>query len=90
MSLTLDLLNGLRDEFRRIGELRIGEDTWFEGVKRAAIIKSFEFCLEVYRDDKAANPFFLAPTLRGICEDLIVVAFLQNLPKKVHAPLRYN
>ncbi len=83
MSLTLDLLNGLRDEFRRIGELRIGEgDTWFEGVKRAAIIKSFEFCLEVYTDDETGNPFFLAPTLRGICEDLIAVAFLQYLPEK--------
>jgi hypothetical protein len=78
----LNLLNELNDEFQSVGELRITNDTWFEGVKRAAIVKAFEFCVEVYRDSEATNSFFLAPALRGICEDLIAVTFIQGLPEK--------
>lgn len=44
----IDKLNKLAEEFRRIGELHITEDTWFEGVKRAAIVKTFEFCTLVH------------------------------------------
>ena len=78
----LDLLNALDEEFLQLGKLRITNETWFEGIKRAAIIKTFEFCVEVYKEDKDSRSFFLAPALRGTCEDLIAIAFLQKLPEK--------
>jgi hypothetical protein len=45
MAEMLELLKQLTDDFVGIGHLRITDDTWSEGVKRAAIAKTLEFCL---------------------------------------------
>jgi hypothetical protein len=83
MAEMLDLLKQLTNEFIGLGQLRITDDTWFEGVKRGAITKTFEFCLAVCADREDEHVFFfLAPTLRGIWEDLIAVTFLQRLPER--------
>lgn len=63
-----------------IHSLSIGEfdaDRSFKLTLRAAIAKSFEFATFVLSFD--SDPFFVTATLRGICEDLIVITFLADL-----------
>jgi len=48
---------------------------------KASLVKCYEFNNRI-RDDKRSNDaFFLVPTLRGICEDLIVLNFIKRMPK---------
>jgi hypothetical protein len=49
----------------------------FRCVVRAALVKAFEFAQHARKEH--AEPFFLTATLRGICEDLIVLSFLAPL-----------
>lgn len=46
---------------------------------RAAVVKSWEFASFAHRSPAPANGFYLTATLRGICEDLIVLSFLGTL-----------
>ena len=46
---------------------------------RAALAKSFEFAAMTHGDPPPAHGFFITSTLRGICEDLIVLTFLGGL-----------
>jgi hypothetical protein len=46
---------------------------------RAAAVKSWEFASFTHRTPAPANGFYLTATLRGICEDLIVLSFLDTL-----------
>jgi len=50
----------------------------FVNCLRASLSKSFEFCLEAYKDRTNHIAFFLAPSLRSICEDLVVLSYLAN------------
>lgn len=51
----------------------------FGCVLRSALAKSFEFAAFVHADPPPANGFFVTSTLRGICEDLIVLSFINQL-----------
>jgi hypothetical protein len=46
---------------------------------RAALAKSFEFATLTHSDPSPTHGFFITATLRGICEDLIVLTFLDSL-----------
>lgn len=46
---------------------------------RAAVAKSFEFAAFVHREPSLDHGFFITSTLRGLCEDLIVLSFLTPL-----------
>lgn len=46
---------------------------------RAAVAKSFEFAAVVHRDPPPDHGFFITSTLRGLCEDLIVLSFVEPL-----------
>jgi hypothetical protein len=46
----------------------------FVSCLRASLAKSFEFCLEAYKYRTNHIAFFLVPSLRSICEDLIVLS----------------
>src|SRR6266513_816234 len=46
---------------------------------RASLAKSFEFCLEAYKYRTNHIAFFLVPSLRSICEDLIVLSYLAKM-----------
>jgi hypothetical protein len=46
---------------------------------RAAAVKSWEFASFTHRTPAPPNGFYLTATLRGICEDLIVLSFLETL-----------
>ena len=48
-------------------------------VLRASVAKSFEFAELVHRDPPLDQGFFITSTLRGICEDLIVLSFVAPL-----------
>lgn len=49
---------------------------------RASLGKCFEFNELVYDKRKAKDAFFWLSSLRGICEDLIVLNFIKGLPPK--------
>ncbi len=46
---------------------------------RASLAKSFEFAELVHRDPSPDHGFFITSTLRGICEDLIALTFVEPL-----------
>jgi hypothetical protein len=46
---------------------------------RASVAKCFEFAALVHRDPWPEHGFFITSTLRGICEDLIVLTFVAPL-----------
>lgn len=46
---------------------------------RACAAKCFEFTLHIYQDPPPINSFFFTATLRGICEDLIVFTYINQL-----------
>jgi len=46
---------------------------------RAAVAKATEFATFAWSDPSPSHPFFMTATLRGVCEDLIVLSFLERL-----------
>jgi hypothetical protein len=57
-------------------------DRTFLNCLRASLSKSFEFCLEAYTDRTNNIAFFLVPSLRSICEDLIVLSYLAKMSSR--------
>jgi hypothetical protein len=51
----------------------------FGCILRAALAKSLEFAAAACREPPASEAFFQTATLRGICEDLIVLEFIGKL-----------
>ena len=49
----------------------------YMNVLKGCVIKSLEFAMQTEKIPEGVSAFFLAPTLRGICEDLIALRFLQ-------------
>ncbi len=72
---TKNLLNKLSRHINRACYGSLKHDGPFLCIVRAAIAKAFEFAL--YTEKRHHEPFFLTATLRGICEDLIVLSFLE-------------
>src|SRR5688572_28697040 len=50
------------------------------GVK-ASIAKCYEFNLHARREAECADAFFSLSSLRGICEDLIVLNYIKQMPR---------
>ena len=48
---------------------------------RASLSKCYEFNLIAWDEQNAASAFFCLPTLRGICEEVIVLHYLHNIPR---------
>ena len=63
-----------------IGEIRKGR--MFVLCVKASIAKCYEFNQLVRGDAPLQDAFFLLPALRGVCEDLIVLKYLQSIPAK--------
>lgn len=51
----------------------------FVNCLRASLSKSFEFCLETHQGRINRIAFFLVPSLRSICEDLVVLSYLAKM-----------
>lgn len=63
----------------RISRVSISDVGMHGILLRAAAVKSWEFASFAHRKPAPANGFYLTATLRGICEDLIVLSFLETL-----------
>lgn len=73
------LLDELRPILKGITKASIRDVGIYGCVLRASVAKSFEFAELVYRDPSPEHGFFMTSTLRGICEDLIVLSFVAAL-----------
>jgi hypothetical protein len=77
---TAAVLRRMKRHMTKMNVANFNKDGLFRCNVRAGIIKAFEFTLVSQR--KQAEPYFQMATLRGICEDLIVLSFLQGLPDR--------
>lgn len=82
------LLTRMEPHIRRAGTGSLKNDGPFRCVVRAAIAKAFEFT--VHSQKTHDEPFFLTATLRGLCEDLIVLTFLAPLADRDDVVLAIN
>jgi hypothetical protein len=67
-------------ETRRVGKLRKGR--MFDCCVRSAVSKLFDFnksIVDLAQKEKPIPAYFVAGSLRGSCEDLIVLGFLQDV-----------
>ena len=72
-------LKGYVDSVAR-GEMRKGRI--YSLCVRASFAKCYEFNIHAWDDNNTETIFFWLPTLRGICEDLIVLNYIQSIPSK--------
>lgn len=81
----LDLLPQIEGSIRDACVVDVSVDGAYMNVLKGCIIKSLEFATQARKLPEGVSAFFLAPALRGICEDLIALRFLQldsNRPKR--------
>ncbi|MZH02355.1 MAG: hypothetical protein F3745_02840 [Nitrospinae bacterium] len=65
-----------------VGRTELKKGVLFSSCVRASFVKCYEFNLLAWDEKNLKSAFFWLPTLRGICEDLIVLNFVQSIPKK--------
>jgi hypothetical protein len=75
-------LKSLQRKVSAFTTAELTEDAYFSCCLRASFSKSYEFCVEAHRPRRKPTAFFLAPTLRSICEDLIVLAYIARMPTR--------
>jgi hypothetical protein len=61
----------------------------FSGCIRASLAKAYEFSVEAHTEREGRASFFLVPTLRSICEDLIYLAYMGQMSKSDRESLAY-
>ena len=74
------LFGKIKPFIEKVAVCSISRDKLFHSCIRASIVKCFEFNLHARQ--KSDDAFFSLPVLRGICEDLIVLNFIQGMPEK--------
>ncbi len=72
---------------KSVSEGKIRKGNYFSLCVRAAFVKCYEFNFHAWDEKNSATAFFWLPTLRGICEDLIVLNYIQLIPKIDREPL---
>jgi hypothetical protein len=65
-------LEPIVNEARTVEGIKSGDD-FYNIVHKAAFIKNYEFNLYASGLEEYAHSFYLTPTLRGMCEDIIVL-----------------
>jgi hypothetical protein len=80
--LQLKRLREIKPFIQTLSQARAGarKDRAFLYCLRASLSKSFEFCLEAHQGRTNCIAFFLVPSLRSICEDLIVLSYMTKMP----------
>jgi hypothetical protein len=73
------LLDLLRPAIKSATRASIRDVGIFGCALRAALAKSFEFTAFVHTEPAPEHGFFVTSTLRGVCEDLIVLSFIHKL-----------
>lgn len=74
------------DEVRKVQGIKSSSDV-VHIVHIAAFVKSYEFNLYVSGLEHFAHSFYLTPTLRGMCEDIIVLKSIANFDPKDRAEI---
>lgn len=82
------LLGQLAPHIAAAGHGSLTADGPFRCIVRAALVKSFEFA--VHAQEEHAEPFFITSTLRGVCEDVIVLSFLAGLSDRDEIVIAMN
>jgi Family of unknown function (DUF5677) len=65
-----------------VGQATMDDPDFFEICLKAALIKNFDFNFYVSQKASESHPFYLTPTLRGMCEDIIFLKPLLTFSKK--------
>lgn len=76
-----DRLRELGDFMERATVGRVRKGHLFTGCVRASLAKSYELAHDAHALLEERVSFFLVPSLRSICEDLIVLAYLAGMSK---------
>lgn len=79
----------LRPFADRIATLRYPTKRLFSALLRASFTKAFEF-VEMAASKGPEDAFFLAPSLRGITEDIIFLRFMSRFPNHVRQEVLNN
>jgi hypothetical protein len=76
----LALFRGLSDYVTTVSRGRMQKGMLFSLCVRASLSKCYEFNLYAWDEQNSQDVFFSLPTLRGICEELIVLNYVKDLP----------
>lgn len=74
----LDLLRKLETEARTKFAVDISVEGSFANVLKGCFCKSYEFAIVAHGELNEGLAFFIAPTLRGICEDFIALRYVRE------------
>jgi len=74
-----DLIDELKVEIETIGNRNLEEDGLYKITVAAALVKSYEFMKLCANHDADSKVYFTLGSLRGICEEYIVLSFLKDL-----------
>lgn len=75
------MIKKLKPFKEKISNVKPRHDRLFQIFVKASFVKTYEFIFDVYNPKQNFNAFFIVPNLRGICEDLIVLGFLNSINK---------
>src|ERR1700722_2399358 len=75
-------LKALSKYMSNVAKGYIGRNRMYSLCVKGSVCKCFEFNLAVPNFAKSKSAFFAISSLRGICEDLIVLRFIGKLPPK--------
>ena len=77
----LALFSALGDYAATVSRGRMRRGALFSLCVRASLSKCYEFNLYAWDECNSQGLFFALPTLRGICEELIVLNYVKDFPK---------
>lgn len=78
----LRLFQDLKKRAEVLSQGQFKKGRTFSNCVKASFSKCYEFNLHAWNNDNSESAFFWLPTLRGICEDLIVLNYIQTIPHK--------
>jgi hypothetical protein len=79
-------LRRLEKSARRKAEYNLVREGFYRGVLKAGFIKALEFAgysNRLSEEQASDTAYYLTASLRGICEDLICLKFVRQLPRKL-------
>ena len=74
-----DLIAELEDTIKTIGYRNLKEEGFYKITAAAALVKSYEYMSLSANHEEDAKVYFTLGSLRGICEEFIVLSFLKHL-----------
>jgi hypothetical protein len=77
----LKSLRPFMERTRKVATSKPTADQTFDICVRAAFAKAYDFAVFVHSRKKPQDAFFYAPSLRSICEDVIVLGYLATRPE---------